>query len=696
VARNLGAGMRPVQYERVDCRGGLDLLTPILNLPPGVAREAQNFEISITGGYARVSGYERYDGHASPTSAFFSTLLLTTVGALSAGTAVNGQTSGATATCCGVNPGAVGNVAGFSAITGTFQAGENLRVGSTVIAVITSLNPAITDPYTSALFTEGAANVSRGNISAVPGSGPVRAVFFLAGTWFAMRDNGGGTITNLYKASGTGWTQVPYGSELLYTGGTGTQPTIGQTVTGATSGATGVIAAVINQTGVVVAGVPTWSPSTGRFIFSSTTGTFVNAEVLKVSGAAVATSSGGQVAIAPNPGGTFTIDTGAFGGTPSGQTMIWGASGVDRGFGFDGTTYIPVTTGAVPDTPTIARRHLQYLVLVVKNNVQISGLGLPFQWSPTVGAATIVLPENCTNVIPLPGNQATGALALFTQNFTQILYGQTTATFQLVPYNIKTGAYFNTAANLSDVYVFETRGIASMTTTLNYGNFDPAYLTMNIMPFISANRSSATCAIVNRSKSQYRIFFSNGYGLYATFLNKPYQGSMPVFFPNPAMCIGDGVDAGGNQIIMFGSNNGFVYQMDIGTSFDGAAISAYMQLVFDSIRSPRLRKRWRHASLEVNATSYVSLGVAYQLSYGQSTTGQGPTANYQSPAAPDFWDSFTWDNFTWDGISLAPIEIGLTGTAENLSLFISCNTDLSFPFTINTAMLHYSIGRGLR
>jgi hypothetical protein len=685
-----------VAYDRIDLAGGLDLLTPTLSLPPGICRAAQNFEISITGGYSRIGGYERYDGHVSPSSATYTAMTLGSLGSITAGTAITGATSGATATCCGTNTGTVGNLIGITAVTGSFSVGENIQVGGITQGVLLAFPSTVTDPYTAALYQEGASNVARNNISKVPGSGSILGLFNLSGTWYAFRNNAGGTVANLYKSTGGGWVQVAYGKELLYTAGAGTQPAAGATVTGATSGATGVIAAVINQTGTVVSGVPTWVGSTGRFIFSSTTGTFTNGEALQVSAATVATGSGTQIQIAPAPGGTYSIDIGAFGGTPSGSTMAWGASGVDRGFGFDGTTYIPVTTGSSPDTPSIARRHLNYLVFVIKNSVQISGLGLPFMWSPLVGGAEIALPENGTNAIPLPGNQATGALALFTQNFTQILYGQTTATFQLVPYNIKTGAYFGTAANLSDVYVFETRGIASMTTTLNYGNFDPAYLTMNIMPFIQTHRGAATCAIVNRAKSQYRVFFSDGFALYATFLNKRYMGSMPVFYPNAATCVADGVDSNGNQVIMFGSTNGFVYQQDIGSSHDGVAINAYLQLVFDSIKSHRMLKRYRKASLEINTQGYTAISVAYQLAYNLITTGQPNAANYTANLSPAYWDSFTWDNFYWDANGLSPIEIGLQGTAENIALFVTCNTDVIFPFTINTATLHYTPRRGLR
>ena len=61
--------MAPVRYEGIALDGGLDIVTPTLNLKPGVARASINFEASMTGGYARVAGFERLDGRPAPSTA---------------------------------------------------------------------------------------------------------------------------------------------------------------------------------------------------------------------------------------------------------------------------------------------------------------------------------------------------------------------------------------------------------------------------------------------------------------------------------------------------------------------------------------------------------------------------------------------------------------------------------------------------
>jgi len=49
-------------------RGGLNVATPAIEIPPGQAIDAINYEC-VQKGYQRVYGYERYDGHPSPSKA---------------------------------------------------------------------------------------------------------------------------------------------------------------------------------------------------------------------------------------------------------------------------------------------------------------------------------------------------------------------------------------------------------------------------------------------------------------------------------------------------------------------------------------------------------------------------------------------------------------------------------------------------
>jgi hypothetical protein len=235
-----------------------------------------------------------------------------------------------------------------------------------------------------------------------------------------------------------------------------------------------------------------------------------------------------------------------------------------------------------------------------------------------------------------------------------------------------------------------------MSAAQNFGNFDTASLTLNIRPYVQFRRNLATASVVNREKAQYRLFFSDGAALYITIANGKLLGSMPVQLQNPATCAVEGESPDGSATSFFGSTNGFVYRLDAGTSFDGAPIPANLSLVFNSIKSPRIRKRYRKASVELTGDSYAQIQVAYDLGYRSTDMAQPGNTPYDADLRNSYWDSMQWDNFVFDGNELSPSEVEVEGTAENIAISVSSTSDLFRPFTVNSIMLHYSIRRGLR
>jgi hypothetical protein len=717
--------MPKVQYDSIRLTGGLDLLTPTLSLPMGVARDAYNFEVSITGGYSRIAGYERFDGQANPSDASYSVLTaINFAGAFSVGDRFSGQTSGASAYVADVSyPDSSTVQIVYTRLSGTFVVGELLTLygaalgggeytlasytfksssfaaqslaGGTGASVVpratvatTSAASTITDAI-AATYTAAAADVYRTAILAVPGSGSIRGVTYLNGVVYAFRDNAGGTAGAIYKSSSSGWVAVTLGKELAYNTGTAAIA-VGNTVTGATSGATGVVAQVTLESGTYGS-----SNATGRLILSSTTGTFAAAENLTVASVVKAKAVGAATQISLLPGGRYEFGVSNFGGA-TGSTKIYGCDGVNRGFEFDGTTYTPIATGMAADTPNHVVVHKNRLFFSFNASLQFSGAALPFSWTPVLGAGELVVAEPITCLAPQPGNQGTGALAVYTRNNTYILYGSGSSDFNLVYFNTGTGGWPYTSQNLNQTYVFDDRGVVGMATTLNYGNFDSAALTQNIRPWVQARRNAVIASCLNREKSQYRVFFSDGYGLYLTISNGQMMGAMPVVYPNPVACITEGQTPNGAETSFFGSTNGFVYRLDAGTSFDGAAMSWSLTLPYNATNAPRVLKRYRRASLEVQGAGYAQFQFGYSLGYGTTDLDQQPTAYYATGLKASYWDTFTWDNFTWDGRTLVPSEVEMVGTAENLAISITGSSNSSPPFTINSVIFHYSTRRGLR
>ena len=665
--------------------GGMDQITPTLSLPPGVVRRAANFECSLNGGYTRIAGYERFDGQANPSDARYNVLSCTLTGAVAVGATVAGYSSAATGKVIAVSNGEIV----ITRETGTFLIGEGVTVSAASIGSIDAIAGAVADGLLDATYKSLAAAEYRASIAAVPGSGPVRGVAFYDGDTYAWRDNVGATMLGMYKSTTSGWTAVPYYNVFDFAVGT-QEIFAGETIVGHLSGATALVKAVVLLTGAWANG-----DATGYIVFTNMTGTPTVNEWIYVGGTKHAEYRGAYEAIAPLPGGRVQAVTANFGGGQINKRLYF-CDGVNRAYEFDGSTLVPLRTSMSPDVPSRISVHKQHLFLAFGHSLQFSAISDPYVWDPVLGAGEIAMNDIITQLLPLPGDQSSGAMAVYTKTDTSVLYGTSSEDFALSTFNVGTGGLSYTGQNLDQSYILSDRGVMGLGTTLNFGNFATASLTMNLRPFIQVRRNLASASIVNREKGQYRVFFSDGYGLYLTIANGKYVGAMPVQFPNPVLCTSEGQSVDGAETSFFGSSDGFVYLLDAGTSFDGAVIPANMSLVYNSAKSPRILKRYRKASVELTGDSYAEFSFGYDIGYRTQFLEQAGESVHQNDLRSAFWDSFSWDNFVFDGQELLPSEIEVTGTAENMAIRISSVSKLLKPFTVNSIIVHYTLRRGIR
>lgn len=687
----LGASVRgPNVYP-----GGLDQTTPALALQNGALVDGVNYQVQITGGYGRIAGYERFDGRAAPSEASWIIVqVVSFTNVPSVGDAITQAGSGATGTVAAVN-----NVAGdyYMVVTrtsGTFNTtGVITKAGPITIgtATTTTADPTVQQ---QAQYANAAADIYRALILAVPGSGRilgvVAATFANVDYVFAFRNNAGGTAANLWKATASGWVQITLLNTVSFTAGGTATPADGETLT--QGGVTATIKRVMTRSGA-------WTgTAAGAFVITNPSGGNFAAGAATTSGGATLTLSGIQTAITLLPDGRYQFDKGNFSGQSTTQ-RIYGCDGVNKGFEFDGETLAPITTGVAADMPTNVAIHKGHLFWSFASSLVYSGPGLPFMYLAINGGGEIATGAVITAMKTLPGSQATATLGVYQLAGSLILYGTDDSDWNLVALNTSSGAHRYSAQNLFDTFVFDDLGIITLQATLNFGNFASSSLTSNMLPFIVQNRTRVSASTINRTMGQYRVFFSNGSGLYLTTANQRYLGAIPVSFPNPVNVIDEHTTSEGDEVIYFGSSdsNGYVYQLDKGSSFDGADIDAFITLPWDFFRQPRVEKRYRRAAIEIQGNSWVNVSFGYQLGYGSPQILQPVARSYETDFTPaPVWDEFTWDEFIWDGQTLTPTTIELRGTAENIQVTLTTGTDYIQPFTVNSVTYQYSQRRQLR
>lgn len=651
-----------VRTEYFAMLGGMDTETPEIQKGAGRVISARNYEVGVEGGYRRIGGFERFDGRPRPSDADYYYLYVTLSGSISVGDVIEGGTSLATATVVSLDASVSPAVVVITRKSGSFVAAENILVSSVVRGVAVAPEEINAAPNEDAhlLAKYLAAEAYRALITAVPGSGPVRGVVLYKGIVYAFRNNTGGTACNLYKSSSSGWVQVPYYREVSFTAGS-VAPTEGGTITQGSNSAT--VKRVVLQSGSWGAGT-----AAGRFIITTPSPGEFSAGAL--TGGASATLSGASTAITMAPGGRFEFDIYNFTGSTD-TLRVYGCDGVNRGFEFDGDVLVPISTGMAEDAPSFVRCHSKHLFFAFKGSLQHSGIGLPYQWTVVTGAGELGMGDTITGLAVLPGAEASSsrAMAVFSRSSTHVLYGSSSANWNLVTLSPDVGAIPHTIQALGRTIYLDDRGITVLAAAQEFGNFAYGTISRLVQSLIDRKRGLAQASLTVPSLNQYRLFFSDGTGLTLTMRAGRVAGFMPFAYPKIANVCWSGETPSGEEMLLIGASDGFVYELERGTSFDGADIEAWLRLAFNHSKSPRMRKRYRRAVVDVRGESRVSLWLMGDFSFSDTEVPSMIARQSVLSGGGGYWDeSFFYDRSYWDAKPLAQGSAEIDGSGVNLSL----------------------------
>ena len=685
----------------VPLRGGLDLVSPAMMAAPGFAIQAKNYEVEARG-YRRIGGYEPYDGQPSALDADYYVLYLDAINTMvAAGSTLTGATSGASGLVlhepvldddsAAVGQGSAwdnmtvtwdsqrgvwdigvahGHIALYG-VTGTFQDREEVRVGGVTVAVANGtqqLNaaptPALHDEYQSLAQNQAAATYA-----AVPGSGPIRGVATYQGAVYAWRDNAGGTAGQMWLATVSGWVQRTFGQTLYFTSGA-TEFEEETTVTGQTSGATGTIKRVILHDGA-------WSgTASGYLVLSGVTGTFQNAENLQVGGVTYAVASGTNTAITLPAGGKYrAVEHNFFGQAKT--TRLYAVNGVGEAFEWDGSVLAPIDTRASDDTPAFIAVHKGRLFLgFEQGSIIYSSAGEPLEINAITGAGEIAVGFALTNMVSFTRD----ALIITGKNRIGYLVGSSAADFDFKQFNPGRGAYEDTLAVALEPMFMDDQGVRTLEASERFGDWLMQSTTRLIEPLIRQKRQAGTLpvgAIPVRAKDQYRLFYNDGTGI-VIYLGRGDPESMPFEYPFTPACVVSGELATGEEIILVGASDGWVYRLDRGSSFNGSAINALLRTSFLHQGAPNLMKRYHRAFIEGHASGrLLSLNVAAQFDYGGGEAPAKPDDARTLTGGGEYWTETFWnDPLGWGTSVEGQATVPLDTVAEDVSfLFKSSGTE---------------------
>ena len=681
--------------------GGLNLVDSPIRAKPGQLLFSQNYEVGVDGSYRRINGFERTDGRPSPTAASYWILNYDAgVAAVLDGDIVVGAASGASGEALIdniINSGSFGgsDAAGSLVLTnvvGVFLDDEDLEVSTVKKSEADgiALQRAASTRALDSTYLSNAAETARVLIGKVPGEGRILGTYSFNDIKYAFRNNVGSTEAVMFESSAAGWVAVVLNRYIDFTSG-GPEFFVGDVIEGDTSGATATVVAINKISGTFGVG-----DLVGRLTLSGIAGgPFQNGEGLEVSASNVATADGADAVPVLAIDGKYRFITSNFTGH-SGTRKMYGCDGVNLGFQYDGTNFVQIRTGITTDTPKFVAAFQKHLFFgFIGGNFQNSALGDPLAFTVILGSAQMAIGDDLTNMIILTDT----ALGIFSRNSTHILYGTSVADF--VSANVqkhaeRTGAFADTVQSIAGTIFFDDRGITSLSSTERFGNFLNATISQKIQPLIELQRANTLSSTILRDKNQYRVFFEDGTAFAITFTEEDKVSGITVLdFGKAVRTISSVENSAGLDEILFGSDDGFVYEMNKGRSFDGEKIVAYLRPVYVSMNTPQQKKRFRSFIFDIEAEETTSLVVVPDFDFSTSDIPGAIQQQIDLFGGGGSWNEVNWNEFIWNAQTITEGRLWIEGTGVNIGMLIYSTTATELPHIIHGVTILWS-PRGLK
>ena len=632
--------------------GGMDIVGSPIFAKPGRTRLTYNYEYSTKGGIDRLRGIEPFDGRPSPSSAAYTYLKCTaTIAGISLGDTVDGGTSGASGVAIYLS----GAYIALTRVTGAFVDGEDLEVSAVVKATLDDLSPAI-DGFLDNTLAKLAADNYQADITKVPGFGPIRGLAILNDVVYAWRNDASpGTKMVIHKSTAAGWVAVDMLHQISFTLGTNDYVE-GDTLT--QGGVTATVKRVVLESG-------TWAGGTaaGRLIITAPSGGVYAAGAAVGGGACTLSAASALIAIAPS--GRVRTDAYTFTAALA-DKRLYGCDGVNAEFEFDGTVYVPIATGMGSIRATTVKCHKNHLFYGYRGSLQNSGIGTPYVWSAVFGAAELGTGDEITNLVSVGGATDAAALMVLCKNALFVLYGTSSADWNLTPLSRISGAQADSAQDIGGVVALDTPGVMRYPYTRNFGNFAWDTVSMDIQPI--SNDQSCACSVYVSGLFKYRIFFSDGTAISGLPVDKG-QFAWSVINYGRNILFAEHGEISGDARTFYGDDNGWVYEADKGRSFAGDAIPYAVKVHPLTQRSPMVEKTYRSMQLEVEAESACTISTSAEFGNAED----GPTQSTSTPqyGAGGTWDLTNYDRAYWDTASIGLKTMPCEGSGTRVSISIA-------------------------
>jgi hypothetical protein len=378
---------------------------------------------------------------------------------------------------------------------------------------------------------------------------------------------------------------------------------------------------------------------------------------------------------------------------------VFGVSGTKDAFEFDGTNYVPILHQDFETTfPYDVNIHQERLELIFPGGQDVRSVsGQPRVFNALLGSVVYSTGSEIVGSKKIHHN----AEAIFCESGIWLLlgtgiYDEDTATrdWQFVEHDSSLGASMGSIANLGpSVFVsgVDFRTVSATDTTAQYKS-DQIF--KQSQPLLANNKDKISTSLWCREKSQYRLFFNTGSAMFCTFDGGKQKGATAVSYPdvvrNAWSEIEDTVEK-----MWFTSDDGYLYRMDSGNTYDDDYITGSFRIPFYHYGSPRILKQFPQMVIELDSPLILTgnTEMSYTVNHAYGDPGYPrpvvETLTDFDSAGGFFGNNAGYGNFVWGGPIVSEILGYLDGYGANMSVLVTYQTKYDNAWTFISAIVDY-------
>ena len=372
--------------------------------------------------------------------------------------------------------------------------------------------------------------------------------------------------------------------------------------------------------------------------------------------------------------------------------------GNDKPYKFDGTTFAQITTATSDvDGAEHVVEHKDHLFFAKDTTLTFSAPFSDTDFTPASGAGTIEFDNEITGLASFREQ-----LIVFTKRTIFAIAGSSIADFVTQPVTRDIGAIQpDTVREVGgDLMFLGPDGLRLLSATERNNDFGLGVVSKVIQPEIVSFTAASTsfASVVIREKSQYRLL-----GYNASYSDNAARGILGTQFAQQggegmAWAETRGINAyvayseyiSDQELVLFANDDGYVYRMESGNSFDGQPIQATFHTPYLPISDPTTRKSLYKAKIFVDPQGSFNCDFDVDFDFNQAGTVQPPTIEISNTSTTaSVYGSSTYGSGSFGGGNLRYVfDEQLTGSGF-VAAFNFSTESTDPPFSLDSIVIQY-------